>query len=152
MQAVARGLIQRGIGESKNTIHAQMPFFKKCFPEVIVCEEGTINIALEKPLVVITPDFTTAPIPWHPAFKVVKGGEIIEFVRIILTVDGFKPVDAWVYRAQFSPYYNNPFYIEVLAPKIGFHGTPGCSVEIKSACKEGLIVIGDSSRQAPCKG
>lgn len=144
--AVIRGKIQKGIGESKNTVHEQMPYFKECFPEVGVCKEGTINIMLEKPLVIIKPDFTTDPLPWHPAFKIVKGGEIFKFLRIKLTVDGHNTVRAWIYKAQFSPYYQNPFYIEVLAPEIKFHGTPGCSVEVLSKCSEGLVVIGDEDR------
>lgn len=144
---VIRGKIQKGLGESKNTIHEQMPFFRKCFPEVSVCKEGTINILLEKPLIMLTPDFITEPLPWHPALKIVKGGEIFEFLRIKLTIDNFEPTEAWIYRAQFSPYHKNPFYIEVLSPQIGFIGNPECSVEILSNCVEGYIVISNSEQQ-----
>lgn len=141
-----RGKVQQGRGESKNTVHEQMPYFKEVFPEIGVCKEATINILLDKPLVIISPDFTTEPLPWHPAFRIVKGGEVFKFLRIKLTIDDFEPVDAWVYRAQFSPYQDNPYYIEVLAPEINFHGTPGCQIEVKSNCFEGLVVIGDSER------
>ncbi len=141
-----RGQIQKGMGESQNTVHEQMPYFKKCFPEVACCKEGTINILLEKPLVIISPDFTTEPLPWHPAFRIVKGGEVFKFLRIKLTVDNCEPVEAWIYKAQFSPYHDNPFYVEVLAPPIGFKGTPGCNVEVVSECYEGLVVVGDSER------
>jgi hypothetical protein len=141
-----RGKIQKGLGESKNTVHEQMPLFKEVFPEISGCKEGTINILLDKPLVIISPDFTTEPLPWHPAFKVVKGGEVFKFLRITLTVDGFEPVQAWIYKAQFSPYHDNPYYIEVLAPEINFTGTPGCKIEVRSNCFEGLVVIGQSER------
>lgn len=140
------GKIQKGLGESKNTVSEQMPFFKKVFPEVANCKAATINILLEKPLVIISPDFTTEPLPWHPAFKIVKGGEVFKFLRIILKVDGCEPVKAWIYQAQFSPYHANPYYIEVLAPELAFSGTPNCEIEIQANCYEGLVVIGESER------
>lgn len=139
-----KGKIQKGLGEGQNTVREQMPYFKECFPEAGICQPGTINILLEQPLVVITPDFTTRPLPWHPAFRVMKGGEIFQFVRIRLTVTGCQPVNAWIYRAQFSPYRDNPFYIEVIAPKIGFTGIPDCTVEVLSGCHAGIVVIGDA--------
>ncbi|GAB4278558.1 MAG: hypothetical protein Kow0029_21920 [Candidatus Rifleibacteriota bacterium] len=143
---IIRGKIQKGLGESKNTVHEQMPFFKKVFPEVSNCKEGTINILLEKPLVIISPDFTTEPLPWHPAFKIVKGGEVFKFLRITLTVNGCEPTPAWIYKAQFSPYHDNPYYIEVLAPEINFTGTPECTIEVEANCFEGLVVIGESEK------
>lgn len=143
-----KGKIQKGLGESKNTVREQIPFFKKVFPEVADCKAGTINILLEKPLVIISPDFTTEPLPWHPAFKIVKGGEVFKFLRITLKIDGFEPVKAWVYQAQFSPYHENPYYIEVIAPEIAFSGTPDCEIEVQANCFEGLVVIGESERGA----
>lgn len=141
-----KGKIQKGLGESKNTVREQMPFFKEIFPEVVGCKEGTINILLEKPLVIISPDFTTEPLPWHPAFKIVKGGEVFKFLRIRLAVEGCEPTNAWVYKAQFSPYHDNPYYIEVIAPPLDFSGTPECEIEVKSKSFEGVVVIGDSER------
>ncbi|HOT27683.1 MAG TPA: hypothetical protein PLU72_05810 [Candidatus Ozemobacteraceae bacterium] len=138
-----KGKIQKGLGEGQNTLREQMPLFRECFPEVGICHPGTINILLEQPLVVITPDFTTRPLPWHPAFRVVKGGETFQFVRVRLTVSGHAPVNAWIYRAQFSPYRENPFYVEIIAPKIGYVGTPDCTVEVLSGCHAGIVVIGD---------
>jgi len=146
-----RGKVQVGLGESHNTLKEQMPFFRDCFPEVKDCKPATINILLEKPLVVVAPDFTTQPLPWHPAFKIVKGGEIFQFVRINLTVAELSPVKAWIYRAQFSPYRDNPFYIEVVAPPLDFSGTPPCTVEIVSKCHEGIIVIGAAQRDKTSK-
>lgn len=137
-----RGKVQKGLGESQNTLKEQMPYFKDCFPEVGACMLGTINILLEHPLVVIAPDFTTQPLPWHPAFKIVKGGETFQFVRTNLTIDGLPSAKAWIYRAQFSPYRDNPFYIEILAPSLDFKGHPACTVEIISKCYEGIVVIG----------
>jgi|GEM_PF-842938 len=137
-----KGKIQKGLGESQNTVREQMPFFRECFPEVADCRPATINVLLEKPLVIITPDFTTQPLPWHPAFKIVKGGETFQFVRIKLSINGQKSVEAWIYRAQFSPYRDNPFYIEILAPTLGFTGTPDCTIEVINQVYEGIIVVG----------
>lgn len=141
-----KGRVQKGLGESKNTVREQMPFFRQVFPEVEVCQEGTINILLDKPLVIISPDFTTEPLPWHPAFKIVKGGEVFKFLRINLAIEGCKKTNAWIYKAQFSPYHDNPYYIEVLAPPLEFSGTPECEIEVKANCFEGLVVIGESER------
>ncbi len=143
---IIKGKIQRGLGESKNTVHEQMPFFRECFPEVADCKEGTINILLEKPLVILTPDFTSKPLPWHPAFRVVKGGEVFKFLRISITVEDCRPVKAWIYKAQFSPYHDNPFYIEVIAPPIDFDGEPACTIKILNNCSEGFVVVDDSER------
>lgn len=135
-----QGIIQKGIGESKNTVREQMPYFEKAFPEVSNCYHGTINVLLDKPLVILIADHTTEALPWHPAFKFVKGGEVFKFLRIKLRVEGFDSVDAWIYKAQFSPYHDNPYYIEILAPHIAFTGTPRCFIEVYSSCCEGLIV------------
>jgi CTP-dependent riboflavin kinase len=139
-----RGKVQKGLGESQNTIKEQLPYFRECFPEVADCKPGTINILLEQPLVIVAPDFTTQPLPWHPAFKVVKGGETFQFVRVRLKIDGLSEVKAWVYRAQFSPYRQNPFYVEIVAPPLDFKGQPGCSLEIVSKCHQGIVVIGQA--------
>lgn len=149
MAAYIGGKIQKGIGESANTVKEQMPFFEKCFPEVSQCKAATINILLEKPLVVLSPDFTTEPLPWHPAFKVIKGGEVFKFLRIKLKIEGCDEVDGWIYKAQFSPYHDNPFYIEVLAPHINFKGTPDCKIMVTTGkCSEGYVVIGESKHSA----
>lgn len=146
MAAKIKGKVQKGIGESKNTVKEQMPFFEKCFPEVTNCKPATINVLLEKPLVILSPDFTTDPLPWHPAFKVVKGGEVFQFMRIRLKVDGCDEVNAWIYIAQFSPYHMNPYYIEILAPELPFKGTPDCEISVLGNCTEGFVVIGESKR------
>lgn len=146
-----RGKIQQGVGKSQATIREQLPYFKNCFPEVAECHPGTINILLEQPLVIITPDYTSEPLPWHPAFKVVKNGEIFRFLRIRLCLPGREPIRAWVYKAQFSPYRNNPFYIEVLAPLITYPGEAECEVEILSQCYSGVVVIGAAETAATGK-
>lgn len=139
--SIIKGKISQGLGESKNTIKEQMPYFIKCFPEIANCKLATINIKLSKPLIIMSPDFITEPLPWHPAFRIVKGGEIFKFLRIKLSIDNCDEVDAWIYEAQFSPYTKNPYYIEVLAPDISFEGSPDCSIQIISKCDEGVVVI-----------
>lgn len=143
-----KGKIQKGIGESANTVREQMPFFAKCFPEVTKCKPATINILLEKPLVILAPDFTTEPLPWHPAFKIIKGGEVFKFLRIKLKVDDCDEVDAYIYKAQFSPYHDSPYYIEVLAPEINIKGTPNCRISVAGNCSAGYVVMGESKKSA----
>lgn len=139
-----KGKVQKGLGEAHNTIKEQMPYFKECFPEVTICKPGTINVLLEKPIVIVTPDFSTPPIPWHPAFKLVKGGETFSFVRITLEIVGLPQTNAWIYKAQFSPYRDNPYYLEILAPPLNFSGEPECFIYVHSQCYEGYIVIGEA--------
>ncbi|MBF0501631.1 MAG: hypothetical protein HQM09_15940 [Candidatus Riflebacteria bacterium] len=148
MKISVKGKIQKGAGQGQNTLREQMPFFKECFPEVAACKPGTINVLLEKPLVVLVPDFTSQSVPWHPALKLVKGGEIFQFVRIRITIEGLPPVNAWIYRAQFSPYRENPFLIEIIAPSLSFHGTPNCTIEIQSRSYEGIIVSAEAAPAA----
>lgn len=139
-----RGQVQQGQGKAKDTLREQMPYFAECFPEVAGCQPGTINILLEKPVVVLVPHFTTSPIPWHPGFKLVKNGEIFSFLRISLRMldpAPSAPVRAWIYQAQFSPYRNNPFYAEVIASKLSFSGTPRCEITIEAPCQEGVVVM-----------
>ncbi|MBF0409047.1 MAG: hypothetical protein HQM10_16990 [Candidatus Riflebacteria bacterium] len=142
-----RGRVQKGIGESNKTIKEQLPFFEKVCPEIIACHPGTINIRLDKPLVVFKPDFSTESVPWHPALKLIKKGEKFEFVNVILKIDGCEPVKSWIYKAQFSPYRDDPFIIEVIAPRINFSGTPDCTVEIISNCFDGVIAISDTNKR-----
>ena len=146
-----RGKILQGSGQGQNTLREQMPFFRDCFPEVSGCRAATINIRLEKPLIVLKPDFTTQSVPWHPAFKVVKGGEVFQFIRIRLGFQGSQPVDAWIYRAQFSPYREDPFMIEVLAPPIEFRDCKDVAIEILSPAHEGIVVgaVGDAVSPTP---
>ncbi|NLM16476.1 MAG: hypothetical protein GX221_02025 [Candidatus Riflebacteria bacterium] len=139
--AKIKGKVQLGLGESKNTVKEQMPYFEECFPEISSCRHGTINVLLEKPLIVLSPDFVSAPLPWHPAFKIVRGGEIFKFLRIRLKIEGLEETQAWIYKAQFSPYQNNPYYIEILAPDLPFTGTPHCTITVPDNCEEGYIVI-----------
>lgn len=148
MAATIKGKIQKGIGESKNTVKEQMPFFAECFPEVTKCKAATINILLEKPLVILSPDFTTEPLPWHPAFKIIKGGEVFKFLRIKLHVEGCDEVDAYVYKAQFSPYLDSPYYIEVMAPELKFKGTPNCTITVSKNCSAGYVVTGNTKKES----
>ncbi len=144
MTTTVRGTIQKGQGKAQDTLAEQLPLFADCFPEVNVCHPGTLNILLEKPVVVLVPDYTSPPIPWHPGFKLVKSGEVFQFVRIRLKIDDPGcpgAVPAWIYLAQFSPYRQNPFYAEVIAPKLAFTGTPACELIIQSPCQEGLVVM-----------
>ena len=138
------GRVLKGKSESQNTLREQLPFFQECFPEVGTCKPGTLNIRLEKPLAILTPDFTTGPIPWHPALRLSKKGEIFQFIRTSLILEGQEPVPAWIYRAQFSPYRDDPFLVEVIAQPLKFHGLPSCRLEIATEAFEGIIVRGEN--------
>ena len=148
------GRVQSGQGKAHDTLREQMPYFRECFPEIRDIHPATLNILLEKPVVVLVPDFTSPPIPWHPGFRLMKGGEVFQFVRITLRLLEPQPgreVPAWIYRAQFSPYRDNPFYAEVLAPRLDLQGQPRCELTIASHCEEGLVVMGGEEATAPAR-
>ncbi|HNV69836.1 MAG TPA: hypothetical protein PKO06_09075 [Candidatus Ozemobacteraceae bacterium] len=142
-----KGKVEKGKGESRNTIREQMPFFKDCFPEVADCQHGTLNIRLEKPLIILHPDFTTEPVPWHPALRISKKGEVFQFVRARLAIDGQEPTPVWIYRAQFSPYRDDPYVAEVLAPPLKFSGHPSCRLELATNAFEGIVIKGENRQQ-----
>lgn len=142
-----KGKLEKGKGESRNTLREQMPFFKDCFPEVADCQHGTLNIRLEKPLIILHPDFTTDPVPWHPALRISKKGEVFQFTRARLAVGSHEPVPVWIYRAQFSPYRDDPYLVEILAPSLKFSGHPDCRLELVSGAFEGIVVKGENRTQ-----
>lgn len=107
-----KGKIVKGHGEAKKAFPMQLPFLKEFVPEIEDYEPGTINILLECPLVMPTPDIKTPPIQWDTRQDPPIPKEIFEFVRIkfeILGKDNL-PVDSLIYIAYNSPHYADPFY------------------------------------------
>jgi hypothetical protein len=108
----------KGLGDAAANLVVQLPFIEREFPELTHCHRGTINLELEYPLLVLTPDHRTRPIPWKqgPEFG---EGEVFDLLRIELEAPtGTLPVQAWLYLSQISPHRANPHLHEVLAPKL----------------------------------
>ena len=112
----------------------QLPMIATEFPEIADCHLGTINLLLDTPLLVLTPDHRTRPIPWSPEFD---PGEIFDFLRIVLEAPvNAAPVPAWLYIAHWSPHRADLRVHEVLAPKMPVRYGDRCRIGIKRDVKQ----------------
>jgi hypothetical protein len=103
-----------GLGMANQTIAAQLPQIIQFFPEVRGCHPGSINLALEEPLQVNNPDYTTPLIHWSNNAV----AEQFSFLRVQLEHPwGGTRHKAWLYIAQHSPHRPNLFLVEVIAAR-----------------------------------
>lgn len=92
----------------------QIPWIVKEFPEVANVQRATLNLQLEKMLLVAIPDFRTKPISWDD-----KAPEVFDFLRINLEApEGASLIPAWLYIAHRSEHRKTPDIHEVIAPPI----------------------------------
>ncbi|MDP2922600.1 MAG: hypothetical protein Q8O30_02610 [Candidatus Omnitrophota bacterium] len=136
-----RGEIQKGLGAAKNTIQIQKPFLRQYLSEIESCHDGTINVLLEQPLIIFSPDIVTPPIFWLSQNNSIS--EEFGFLKIKLEIlNKSICVDAWIYIAYKSPHYANPFYIEIIAPYIDIQNASMCSIIIdKGNIKELASIV-----------
>ncbi|MDD5773950.1 MAG: hypothetical protein PHX78_10845 [bacterium] len=130
-----KGKIQKGFGAASSiNIPKQKPFFKKYIPNIDSYHTGTINLLLDAPLVISSPDIETEPIEWVKNFTEIFGFLKIKFETIPPSQD--MPLDALIYIPYRSPYYTNHFYKEIMAPKINLEGIEYCNIIIDKIMKE----------------
>lgn len=123
------GEIQKGLGVASRTcLINQIKYFKEYIPDIEKYYNGTINLWLERPLIIFSPDIKTKPIEWINGFVEEFGFLRIKFETIPPTKD--MPLDAWIYIPYGSPHYPNPFYKEILAPKINLDSIKYCKITI----------------------
>ena len=122
------GKIVRGYGWATKYLKIQIPLIAKEFPEIEVCHRGSINVLLDTPLRIHHPDHITRRINW----RVMK--EIFHFTRIEFQLAAALRRNiwhrAWIYGPQNSPHRPNPFYIEVILPKIDLRRSRRCRIRI----------------------
>ena len=111
---IIKGYIQKGLGVATKTIAAQRPFFKAKLTEIKDCHNGTINLSLEKPLIIKNPDYYFSNIKW--GFY----AEDFSFLKIKLQIDTHfnETYNCLIYEAHNSPHYIDPWCVEILAPFI----------------------------------
>jgi len=123
-----RGRRARGLGIATETVAAQFPQLVRSFPELDGCFHGTINVELERPLVVDRPDHQTGDITWF--YK--DGRAVTErfgFLRIEFEAPlGAPRVRAWLYVASASPHRQTPHIHEVLAPRLDIPAQCDCAI------------------------
>lgn len=135
------GKIIPGLGLATEYLAMQLPLIAKEFPEVANCHRGSINLRLDRPLRIATPDFTTSEIDWG------EQQEIFDFTRI--TIEPLKrpagrnpKYRAWIYGPRNSSHRADPFHIEViLKEKINLKGVRGILVRIDRKVRRVSLTI-----------
>jgi hypothetical protein len=104
------------LGDAGYNLASQLPAIAETFPEVGGCHRGTINIALERDLVVVDPHGRTGPVRWQPRPPHPPVGEPFDFLRVDFALDSEVPVwhRAWFYVPRLSPHRRTPHIHEVL--------------------------------------
>ena len=141
---VLRGQIVKGLGSAARVLPVQAPLLARRFPQISRLHLATINLILEAPLRIETPDIVTDPIDWHDR-EVVHITQV-KFQPVRLTPTGYQPglaVDAWIYSPQHSVHRANPYHVEIIAEKLELAATPMCVLSIdRPAWQTPMYVIG----------
>jgi hypothetical protein len=123
------GKVIKGLGAASSTLAHQLPAVEKEFPEISVCHHGSINLELELPLLVLTPDHRTKPIAWVPGNA--EATEVFDLVRIELEAPlGATAVPAWLYIAHGSPHRRTLNIHEVITTKLNIADVKSCRIKI----------------------
>src|SRR4051812_39894185 len=112
------GVVQPGFRAAGGNLIMQIPLIEKAFPEIAnVHKWGTLNLLLEKMLLVLTPDHRTKVLFWNKNKP--QENEAFDFLRIkIEAPEGAQEIDAWIYIAHGSEHRNTPRVHEIIAPTI----------------------------------
>jgi hypothetical protein len=123
-----KGEIQKGLGEASRTIELQKPYFKNYIQNIDIYHTGTINLLLENPLIISSPDIKTKPINWVGDWVEEFGFLKIQFETI--PSSSSMPIDALIYIAYRSPHFSKHSYKEILAPFVDLNGVNFCNIII----------------------
>jgi len=125
-----KGYVTKNAGAETTNVGGQLPLIAKEFPEVEPCHKGTINLLLTKPLIVLKPDYQTAPIQWLGRNS---AGEVFDLLRVELEITRVsKKIQAWLFIPHWSPNRVKPWLHEVIAPYCeGIQAGDECIIHIK---------------------
>ena|SRR5260221_14392742 len=115
INAIKRSSPWRGpnIGASAN-LPRQLPLIGAQFPEIRNAFPGTINLQLEKPLLVMGYDHRTPPLKWQ---EDASPPEVFDIVRVKFETLG-KITDTWLYIPHGSPHRLDLLSHEIIAPSM----------------------------------
>jgi hypothetical protein len=132
------------LGKAASILPVQAPLLAPRFPQINRLHLATINILVESPLRIESPDIITDPIDWHD--HEVVHITACQFQPIRLTATGLvvdAARDAWIYSPQHSLHRVNPYHVELLAEKLDLENVSYCVVSIdRPAWQVPMIVIG----------
>jgi hypothetical protein len=108
------GRLIEGTGSASTTLPRQWPELVKHVPEMNSCFQGTLNVELTSPLLIINPDRVVPPFEWEPGH--IEGLGILE-IRFEWPVDT-EPFQAWVYLPRHSFHRYSMVRAEVITKEI----------------------------------
>src|SRR5258706_1346699 len=102
-------------GAASSNLAIQIPLIAQDFPEIADVHHGTINLHLDRMLLVLTSDYRSKGISWGKP----NDPEVFDFLRIKLEApEGAAAINAWIYIAHGSPHRMTPGVHEIIAPKL----------------------------------
>ena len=118
------------IGASAN-LPRQLPLIGAKFPEIRNAFPGTINLYLDKPLLVLGYDHRTPPIKWQ---EDASPPEVFDIVRVKFEVRGTVH-DTWLYVPHGSPHRRDLQSHEIIAPsRIAVSDGDQCILHVSRRC------------------
>jgi len=132
------GVVVQGLrAAGADTLPRQEGHFKSVIPEMKGCHWATINLQLQRPLLVENPDHQTE-FDWGAARP-----ETFSFVKIQLEFPIGGPIrTAWIYIPHDSPHFGKPFLVEVITEKIeGLTYGSLCRIHVRRGRVEGDWVV-----------
>lgn len=135
MEIKIKGKIQKGFGAASTlALPRQIPHFRKYLPDIDSYYIGSINLLLEKPLLIANPDIVTEPIEWIETHFERFGFLRIEFETVPKKAN--MPLKALLWIPYGSPHFPNPYYHEIIAPEVNLNNVQYCNIIIQKAVKE----------------
>ena|SRR5258705_51902 len=127
-----QGMVRKGSGTASRNLDTQLPLIAREFPEIVECHRGTINLELDNPVVVVSPDHRTNRIDWDPHHA---PGEVFDLVRVCLEAPlGAAAVPGWLYVAHHSDHRRNLRMHEVIAEKVSVTEGTRCAIHLNREC------------------
>ena len=131
---ILTGTIQKGYGLAMENLKKQLPYIEAEFPEIKGCFEGTLNLKIDRGLLVVSPDHRTKPIPWHESHI---PGEIFDILRIkIKETRSDELIQAWLYIPHNSDHRKDLSIHEVIAQQLDVSQNDKFEIHIDRKCVE----------------
>jgi hypothetical protein len=107
-------LSQIGTGSARNNLAMQWDGLTRYVPELRECHQGTINVDLQVPVLILNLHKAVPPFEWQTGQSEGFGFLEIQFEWPI----GAERLRAWVYLPQYSPHRYNMKFAEVVTTHI----------------------------------
>jgi len=119
-----------GLGVASGTLARQLPLISQHYPQVATCHPGTINLALDQPLLLTDPDHRTVPLAWTPSGRTT---EVFDFLHVELELSSSPArIPAWLYVAHGSPHRKTPWIHELIAHPLNLDNVSHCRLHLRA--------------------